>query len=57
MVTGACGQLGNVICGAFKDSGCRVIGIDIDIKINKLDGVEYFELDSRNLSEKQKLYD
>ena len=57
MVTGACGQLGNVICGAFKDSGCRVIGIDIDIKINKLDGVEYFELDSRNLSEKQKLYE
>ena len=57
MVTGACGQLGNVICGAFKDSGCRVIGIDIDINENLIDDVDYFELDSRNLSEKQKLYE
>jgi NAD(P)-dependent dehydrogenase (short-subunit alcohol dehydrogenase family) len=32
LVTGACGQLGKVICKAFKDSGCKVIGIDIDIK-------------------------
>ena len=42
MVTGACGQLGNVICGAFKDSGCRVIGIDIDI--NEIKDNMYYEI-------------
>ena len=57
LVTGACGQLGNVICKGFKNSGCKVIGVDIDINENLLDGVEYFELDSRNLVEKEKLYE
>ena len=57
LVTGACGQLGKVICKAFKGSGCRVIGIDIDINENLIDGVDYFELDSRSLLKKQKLYE
>ena len=57
LVTGACGQLGNVICKGFINSGCKVIGVDIDINENLLDGVEYFELDSRNLAKKQKLYE
>ncbi len=57
LVTGACGQLGSVLCKAFKDSGCQVIGVDINIKNKQLDGVEYFELDARNLQEKEKLYE
>ena len=56
LVTGACGQLGTVICRAFKNSGCKVIGIDINTNENLIDGIKYFKLDSRNLSEKQKLY-
>ena len=56
LVTGACGQLGKVICKAFKDSGCQVIGVDINIDKNLIEGINYFELDSRNLSEKQKLF-
>ena len=56
LVTGSCGQLGKVICSAFKDSGCQVIGIDININENLIDGIEYFKLDSRNLLDKQELY-
>lgn len=56
LVTGSCGQLGKVICSAFKDSGCQVIGIDININENLIDGIEYFKLDSRNLIDKQELY-
>ena len=56
LVTGACGQLGKVMCQAFKDSGCKVIGIDVDVNNNLIDGIKYFELDTRNLSEKQKLF-
>jgi 3-oxoacyl-[acyl-carrier protein] reductase len=56
LVTGACGQLGKVMCKAFKSSGCEVIGIDIAIDKNLVDGIAYFELDSRKLLEKQKLF-
>ena len=59
LVTGACGQLGKVICKAFRDSGCQVLGVDIHINSNLslLNGVQYYELDARNLLDKQKLYE
>jgi len=57
LVTGSCGQLGKAICRAFRDSGCQVLGVDIDINLNQLAGVEYFELDARNLLKKQKIYE
>jgi len=56
VVTGACGQLGYRICEAFKNSGSVVIGTDMNIENNKLDGVEYFLLDITKKEDTQKLY-
>lgn len=48
IVTGACGQLGYRICEAFNNVEARVIGLDINIDNNKVDGVEYHKLDIVN---------
>lgn len=54
IVTGACGQLGQKICEAFKQSGSIVIGIDVNIQNNTIDDVKYFKLD---ITFKQEVYD
>ena len=48
LVTGACGQLGRAICDSFKKSGSKVVGLDINVNTNKVDGVEYFLNDITN---------
>ena len=40
-VTGATGQLGGVVCYALKQAGAKVIGLDLDIDRNMIDGVDY----------------
>ena len=51
LITGATGQIGCELCVAFEQSGCHVIGTDIDIPSGQLHNssrVEYIELDIRN---------
>lgn len=57
LVTGACGQLGFKICESFVKSGCKVIGTDINIDNNRVEGVDYFTLDITNKQEKEKVYE
>ena len=48
LVTGACGQLGRVLCEAFKNAGVNVIGADLKLnqkQMIKSDSVNYFILD------------
>ena len=45
VITGATGNLGSVICEAFKEAGSRVIGLDVNIKKNRINGVEYRKMD------------
>jgi 3-oxoacyl-[acyl-carrier protein] reductase len=52
VVTGANGQLGNTICRAFRETGSKVIGIDLNIDNNRIDGVEYFRA---NITKKDEL--
>ena len=44
-VTGATGQLGTVICHAFQQSGSKVVGLDLNVDVNLIDGVDYHRLD------------
>lgn len=57
LVTGACGQLGSEICKALVSSGSKVVGVDLNIQNKQLDGVDYYELDTTNKNEKQKIYE
>ena len=48
IVTGACGQLGKVICQGFLDVGSVVIGVDININKNNViqnNNISYFPFD------------
>jgi len=47
LITGACGQLGRALCRAYRASGCRVIGLDADIKSGRLKdkAIEYIKCD------------
>jgi NAD(P)-dependent dehydrogenase (short-subunit alcohol dehydrogenase family) len=48
LVTGACGQLGKVICRGFLDVGSVVIGVDININKNNViqnNNISYFPFD------------
>ena len=50
-VTGACGQLGKVICQGFLDAGSIVIGTDVKIDENNViqeDNISYYSLDIVN---------
>ena len=50
-VTGACGQLGKVICQGFLDAGSIVIGADVKIDENNViqeDNISYYSLDIVN---------
>ncbi len=57
LVTGACGQLGFKICESFSKSGCKVIGIDVNIDSNRYDDVEYFALDVSQKKAQVQLYE
>jgi len=57
LVTGACGQLGSEICKAFAGVESIVIGVDINIDNKKIDGVDYYELDTTNLPNKKNIYE
>jgi NAD(P)-dependent dehydrogenase (short-subunit alcohol dehydrogenase family) len=57
LVTGACGQLGSEICKAFVGVGSIVVGVDLSVDNKQLDGVDYYELDTTNKTEKQKIYE
>ena len=57
LVTGACGQLGSEICKAFVGVGSIVVGVDLSVDNKQLDGVNYYELDTTNKTEKQKIYE
>lgn len=48
IVTGSCGQLGKEICKSFLKIEMNVIGVDLDISKNQIEGVNYFELDITN---------
>ena len=47
VITGSCGQLGSSMCGLFINIGCKVIGIDYLIESNKINNVDYYQLDIR----------
>ena len=57
LVTGSCGQLGSEICKAFANSGSIVVGVDLNVDNKRLDGVNYYELDATDKTEKQKTYE
>jgi len=57
VVTGACGQLGHRICDSFNKANCKVIGVDVNIENNNVDGVEYVVLDITKKDDKEKLYE
>jgi len=57
VVTGACGQLGFRICESFLNSGCIVIGTDVNIDNNKIDNVDYYLLDISKKNENEILYE
>jgi len=44
LITGATGQLGRKICESFLSLGCKVIGLDLKTNINKVDSVEYHDV-------------
>ena len=48
VITGATGQLGKVICRGFQQAGARVVGIDVNIDANVLEGVDYYQMDITN---------
>jgi len=45
VVTGSCGQLGSSMCDLFVNIGYKVIGLDYSIELNKINNVDYYELD------------
>ena len=47
IITGSCGQLGSSMCDLFVNIGCKVIGVDYSIEKNKINNVDYYELDIR----------
>ena len=57
VVTGACGQLGHQICDSLAKTGCKVIGLDVNIENNRSENVEYFVLDITNKDENNKIYE
>jgi len=47
VITGSCGQLGSSMCDLFLKIGCIVIGLDNSIESNKINNVDYYDLDIR----------
>ena len=56
VITGACGQLGSIICDSFKKSKSKVIGIDLNVDNNRVEGVEYFSNDITNKKELNEIF-
>jgi 3-oxoacyl-[acyl-carrier protein] reductase len=57
LVTGACGQLGSEICKAFSGTKSTVVGVDINIDNKKIKGVDYYKLDTTNVTDKKETYE
>jgi NAD(P)-dependent dehydrogenase (short-subunit alcohol dehydrogenase family) len=57
LVTGTCGQLGYHICDSLVKSGCKVIGVDVNIKNNRADNIEYFILNITKKDNINELYE
>jgi NAD(P)-dependent dehydrogenase (short-subunit alcohol dehydrogenase family) len=47
VITGSCGQLGSSMCNLFINIGCKVIGLDYSTESNKINNVDYHQLDIR----------
>ncbi len=47
VITGSCGQLGYSMCDLFVNLGCKVIGLDYSIELNKINNVDYYDVDIR----------
>ncbi len=47
VITGSCGQLGSSMCDLFVKMGCKVIGVDNSVESNKINNVDYYDLDIR----------
>jgi len=47
VITGSCGQLGSSMSNLYIKYGCKVIGLDYSIELNKIDKVDYYQLDIR----------
>jgi NAD(P)-dependent dehydrogenase (short-subunit alcohol dehydrogenase family) len=56
VVTGAKGQLGAVICKAYKEAGAKVIGLDLDVKNKRVKGIEYYPVDITKKEDIKKLF-
>ena len=48
VVTGSCGQLGYSMCDLFIKNGCKVIGLDKSIGLNRINNVDYYDIDIRD---------
>ena len=51
VISGACGQLGKSFCNYFINTGSSVIGVDREISQNKINNVDYFNLNVQNGNE------
>lgn len=56
LITGSTGQLGKVICRGFQQAGARVVGIDVNIDVNMLEGVDYYQMDITNKQQVDKVF-
>lgn len=45
LVTGATGQLGRKLCETYLSLGCKVIGLDLKTANNRVDDIEYLDVD------------
>jgi 3-oxoacyl-[acyl-carrier protein] reductase len=56
VITGSCGQLGFSMCDLFINIGCKVIGLDYSVELNRINSVDYYELDIRNSKNVSKVF-
>jgi len=56
LVTGSCGQLGREVCHSLSQANAQVIGLDIDTSINRIDGVQYLDLDTTDIDKKRNIF-
>jgi NAD(P)-dependent dehydrogenase (short-subunit alcohol dehydrogenase family) len=57
VVTGATGQLGNVLCNAFQQAGTRTVGLDMNIGNNLNGKIDYCHLDITDKQQIREVFD
>jgi len=57
LVTGAAGQLGGLVCRAFREVDAIVIGLDLKVEENVIRGVNYMRLDITDNESIRKVYE